>query len=91
MEIMKEDLYKNIIKVYLQTGSVKETAEHLKTYPIKVRRVLITEGLWGSRTSDTIGALWNQGMTVSEIAEKLCLSEKNIRFSPPYCPLVYGK
>ena len=79
MEFMKEKLYQNIIKVYLQTGSVKETAEHLKTYPIKVRRVLITEGLWSSRTSEAIGALWNRGMTVSEIAEKLCLSEKNIQ------------
>ena len=87
---MKEELYQNIIKVYLQTGSVKETAELLNTYPIKVRRVLITEGLWSSRTSEAIGALWNQGMTVAEIAEKLCLSEKNIQSYLPYTRGQYG-
>lgn len=79
MEFIKEEQYQNIIEVYLQNGSVRETAELLKTYPIKVRRVLITEGLWSSRTSEAIGVLWNQGMTVSEIAERLCLSEKNIQ------------
>lgn len=90
MEFMKEEQYQNIIKVYLQTGSVKETAERLKTYPIKVRRVLITEGLWSSRTSEAIGALWNQGMTVEKIAEKLCLSEKNIQSYLPYTRGQYG-
>lgn len=90
MEFMKEELYQNIIKVYLQTASVKETAGHLKIYPIKVRRVLITEGLWSSRTSEAIGTLWNQGMTVSEIAEKLCLSEKNIQSYLPYTRGQYG-
>lgn len=90
MEFIKEELYQNIIKVYLQNGSVKETADYLKTYPIKVRRVLITEGLWSSRTSKAIGVLWNQGMTVSEIAEKLCLSEKNIQSYLPYTRGQYG-
>ena len=74
----------------MQTGSVKETAELLKTYPIKVRRALITEGLWSSKTSETIGVLWNQGMTVAEIAEKLCLSEKNIQSYLPYTRGQYG-
>lgn len=90
MEFIKEEQYQNIIKVYLQTGSVKETAERLKTYPIKVRRVLITEGLWSSRTSEAIGALWNQGMTVEKIAEELCLSEKNIQSYLPYTRGQYG-
>ena len=90
MEYMKEELYQNIIKVYLQTASVKETAERLKTYPIKVRRVLITEGLWSSRTSEAIGNLWNQGMSVPEIAEKLCLSEKNVQSYLPYTRGQYG-
>ena len=84
MEFIKDELYQNIIKTYLQTDSVKETAKLLDTYPIKVRRVLITEGLWSSRTSEDIGALWEKGMTVPEIAEALCLSEKNIQSYLPY-------
>ncbi len=84
MEFMREELYQNIIETYLQTGSVKDTANFLGTYPIKVRRVLITEGLWSSRTSEEIGALWEQGLTVLDIAKELCLSEKNVQSYLPY-------
>ena len=45
-----DELYQQIINIYKETGSVKKTAEELGTYPIKVRRVLITEGLWHSKT-----------------------------------------
>lgn len=45
MEFIKDELYQNIIETYLQIDSVNETAKLLDTYPIKVRRVLITEGL----------------------------------------------
>lgn len=84
MEFIKDELYQSIIDTYIQTNSVKETAKLLDTYPIKVRRVLITEGLWSSRTSEDIGALWEKGMSVPEIAEVLCLSEKNIQSYLPY-------
>lgn len=90
MESLKDEVYQNIIETYLRTGSVKETAELLNTYPIKVRRVLITEGLWSSRTSEAIGSLWEQGLTVQEIAEALCLSEKNIQSYLPYTRGQYG-
>lgn len=90
MEFVKDELYQNIIETYLQTKSVNETAKLLDTYPIKVRRVLITEGLWSSRTSEEIGALWENGMTVPEIAEELCLSEKNIQSYLPYTRGQYG-
>lgn len=90
MEFIKDELYQSIIDTYLQTDSVNETAKLLDTYPIKVRRVLITEGLWSSRTSEEIGALWEKGMTVPEIAEVLCLSEKNIQSYLPYTRGQYG-
>lgn len=48
MEEMQENLYQKIIQIYHETDSVKETAKKLGTYPIKVRRILITEGLWHS-------------------------------------------
>ena len=64
-EVTDMELYDQIIETYKETGSVKETAEKLGTYPIKVRRVLITEGLWRSKTSDAIGELYRQGRTTS--------------------------
>ena len=60
------DIYEEIIKAYEQTESVKKTAELLGTYPIKVRRVLITEGLWRSETSDAVGTLYQEGKTIKD-------------------------
>ena len=90
MEFIKDELYQKIIEKYLLTGSVKDTATLLDTYPIKVRRVLITEGLWSSRTSEEIGTLWEKGLTVPQIAERLCLSEKNVQSYLPYTRGQYG-
>ena len=78
-----DELYRQIIETYQATGSVKKTAEQLGTYPIKVRRVLITEGLWHSKTSDRIAELVEQGLTVSQIADKLVISEKNVQSYMP--------
>ena len=61
-----------------------KTAEKLGTYPIKVRRVLITEGLWSSRTSIAVGELHRQGKTTAEIAEQLHMSEKDVQSYQPY-------
>lgn len=72
------ELYDRIIKTYWQTHSVKKTAEKLGTSVIKVRRVLITEGLWSSATSRKIRELWEKGMSTKEIAEQLHYTEKNV-------------
>ena len=68
-----------------------KTAEKLGTYPIKVRRVLITEGLWSSRTSIAVGELHRQGKTTAEIAEQLHMSEKDVQSYQPYERGMYGK
>lgn len=85
-----DELYQQIIDTYMETGSVKKTAESLNSYPIKVRRVLITEGLWHSKTSDQIAELSKQGLNVAEIAEKLIISEKNVQSYMPYSRGQYG-
>ncbi len=85
-----EEIYQRIIESYKETGSVKRTADELGTYPIKVRRVLITEGLWRSRTSDQVAEQLALGKTVPEIAEALKMSEKNVQLYMPYSRGQYG-
>lgn len=81
---MDQDLYQRIIMAYKQTGSVDRTAEICGTYAIKVRKVLITEGLWHSKKSDAVNSLRNRGYSASEIAETLGMDEKNVQFYLPY-------
>ena len=81
---MDQTLYQQIISEYRKTGSVDLTARACGTYPIKVRKVLITEGLWHSKKSDAVNALRQRGYAVSEIAEELGMDEKNVQFYLPY-------
>ena len=89
-QTIKSKLYEDIVFTFLQTESVKQTAQKCNTYPIKVRRVLITEGLWESNTSRRIGHLFAQGVTVPEIAKQLYISEKNVQSYLPYTRGQYG-
>lgn len=85
-----KELYNRIVDEYLLTKSVKKVVENLNTNTIKVRRVLITEGLWESQTSRKVGALHNAGKSVRAIAKKLCMSEKNVQSYLPYTRGAYG-
>ena len=88
---MNSELYDSIIKVFKETGSVVDTAHRLNTYPIKVRRVLITEGLWSSKSSRAIATLLEEGKKVPEIAEELDMTDKNVQAYMPYSKGEYGK
>lgn len=81
---MDQNLYQQIISEYRKTGSVDLTARACGTYPIKVRKVLITEGIWHSKKSDAVNVLRQRGYSVSEIAEELGMDEKNVQFYLPY-------
>jgi DNA-binding CsgD family transcriptional regulator len=88
--LISDNLYQKIIQIYQETDAVKETAKKLGTYPIKVRRVLITEGLWHSNTSVQICSLYASGLSVAEIAKQLFISEKNVQSYLPYSRGQYG-
>lgn len=83
------EIYNSIVETYLDTGSVQETAEKLETTPVKVRKVLITEGLWSSRTSLEVQHYLNLGKTTEEIAQILCTTDKAVQQYIPYTKGMY--
>lgn len=85
-----DSLYMDIIKTYLDTESVKLTAEELNTTSVKVRKVLITEGLWSSKTSLEIQHYLNLGKTTAEIADILSTTEKAVQQYLPYTKGLYN-
>lgn len=84
-------LYQAIIDSYLETGSVLKTSRALAISEVKVRRVLLTEGLWSSRTSLQVQHYHNQHMTAAQIAQILHTTEKAVQQYMPYERGIYNR
>jgi len=87
----KDKLYDQIIEEYKKCGSVKQTADTVGTTLVRAQRVLITEGLWRSDTSDAIGELYREGKTTQEIADELFISVKTVQAYLPYSKGFYSE
>jgi hypothetical protein len=85
-----DTLYMDIILDYLDTKSVEKTAGNLSVSPVKVRKVLITEGIWSSRTSLEIKHYLNEKKTTAEIAQILNTTEKAVQQYLPYSRGLYN-
>ena len=57
----------------------------------KVRKILITAGAWSDETSEKIGKLRANGMSVPEIAEKLGVKANTVWSYLPYSKGMYNQ
>lgn len=87
------DTYHQIIDLYLQYRSVNAVKNIVgdAASKIRIQRVLITEGLWSSKTSEAVGELYVQGKSSQEIADLLYMSVKNVQSYLPYTRGFYGE
>ena len=79
-----DDIYQRVVDTYKRIGSVKQTAQEVGTTLVRAQRILITEGLWSSQTSDKVVQLYNAGKSVNEIADELFVSVKTVQAYLPY-------
>lgn len=79
-----QNIYNQVVEAYLDLGSVNKVVNKYHISETKVRRILITEGLWSSRTSRQIGTMLETGLTTQEIADKLHTSVKTVEAYMPY-------
>lgn len=84
-------LYQKIIDGYLETESIQRTAKALRVSEVKVRRVLITEKMWSSRTSLAVQHYHEQGLPAARIASALNTTEKAVQQYLPYTRGIYNK
>ncbi len=89
-EMPDVSLYQQIVDAYEREGKVAAVVKALHVAAAKVRRVLITEGLWSSPTSRKIAALLDEGLKKEEIAERLQCSVHAVEFYLPYKRGAYG-
>ena len=77
-------MFELVREAYLRTGSIGETVRETGENEYRVRRALITMGLWESDRSQEVKALMGLGLSKQEIADKLCLSVKGVESYLPY-------
>lgn len=83
-ETPRAETIEKVVSVYKKTGSVSETALQAEISTTKVRKILITKGLWSSVRSQQIRELADQGKSSSEIAEELQISVVMVQNYLPY-------
>ena len=57
--------------------------------PLKVRKLLITAGVYKSQIASSVLPLWNAGMSVQEIQKQLNLSRASVNSYLPYSKVIY--
>lgn len=70
--------------------SLRSVAKSMGFSMVKVRKILITAGVYSTETSSAVGAAFKDGLTVEEIAQTLNMSVSNVYLYLPYQTILYG-
>lgn len=80
-----------IVKYYKKCDSLKETSAAFGMGWQKVRKILITEGVYTSEKAEKVKEMHDSGANIEEIAEKLKISKSTVNSYLPYEKTVYNK
>lgn len=80
----------DIVRTYLNSSSIRETAIHHNMSRQKVRKILITEGVYSTPQSIRVNELLVSGYTTQEVAEKLSISVGTVNNLSAYRKGEYG-
>lgn len=80
----EEEILNQIIKKFLTCESIKQTALALNTSIHLVRKMLISAGIYSTPRSIQVQKLFDEGLTLSEIAAQLKLSRGYVDSLLPY-------
>lgn len=80
----------DIVRTYLNSSSIRETAIHHNMSRQKVRKILITEGVYSTPQSIRVNELLVSGYTTQEVAEKLSISVGTVNNLASYRKGEYG-
>ena len=80
----RAETIETVVASYKRTGSINDTALQTEISATKVRKILITEGLWESDRSREIRTLSDEGKSSQEIAGELHISRTMVQNYLPY-------
>lgn len=77
------------VEIYTEKKSLRAVADELELNPIKVRKLLITAGVYKSEVADNVNRLRKEGKSVPEIMSTLHLSKASVNSYLPYTKVPY--
>lgn len=90
--IMKE-LLAAVVELYLDSGenvSIRQIADEFGMTPLKIRKLLITAGVFSSDVCDQVLGLFRSGKSVPEIQRITGLSRASVHSYLPYSKVIYN-
>lgn len=73
-----------------QSRSIRAVADEFNTTILKIRKILITSGVFQSETSEQVQALRAEGRTIEEIQKELGISRASVYSYLPYIKVIYN-
>ena len=95
-EKIMNELIESVVECYLATGdskdemSIRSIAEEFDITPLKVRKLLITAGVFATEISDEINDLFSQGKSIIEIQKITGLGRASVYSYLPYTKVIYN-
>ena len=96
-ETSRQQIMERVVKLYQAQKeidyrvSLRGIADECGIAPLKVRKLLITAGVYENDVSREIAALWKAGKTTQEIQDQTGLSAASVHSYLPYSRTVYGR
>ena len=87
-KVMKE-LMTAVCSIYEETGELKRTAEEIGLSPIKIRKVLVTAGIYENAVAEKVNRLYREGKSPAEIQEITGLGKSSVNGYLPYMKTPY--
>jgi len=88
-KIMKE-LLEAVVESYEQAGELNLTAQEFGISALKIRKLLITAGVYHSEVSDKVNILYASGKSLEEIRRITGLGRSSVNGYLPYTKVVYN-
>lgn len=92
-DTIMQELINEVSQLYLESGtkaSIRQIADEFEMTPLKIRKLLITAGVFTSDICEQVQALSRSGESVPEIQRITGLSRASVHSYLPYSKIVYN-
>lgn len=89
-KVMQREYFDLAVATYQKSESIRTAARELSISPMKLRKILITDGVYENEMSREIRSMYEKGMPIEEIARIEGMTASNVYAYLPYEKSIYN-